>query len=346
MAQIDKLHADIDSLAAMRDNLDMCVTPQEAAEVIRRFCHEAMDGWPGEVWLINASRNLLERIASWGPRSEDAVGTIEPVQCWAIRGGRPHTYGPRGSGLLCQHHRLLPRRSICLPLKGSNEVLGMLTTWGWSENNDAGWHTYLRRVTTITEVLAMGLANLMLRESLRSQSIRDPLTSLFNRRYMEETFDRELARAARHESTVGLIIFDLDHFKQFNDTHGHRAGDTALVHLGDLLTKMVRVEDVACRYGGEEFAVIMPGAPLDAVIGRAETIAEAVKEITVSGDGGKVLGSLTASAGIAVFPDHGTTSEALVAAADLALFAAKGAGRDCLRVAAAVESQPGPPQPD
>jgi diguanylate cyclase (GGDEF)-like protein/PAS domain S-box-containing protein len=345
-ARIEQLHRDIDTLASMRDNLDMCLTLREAAGVISRFCREALDGWPGEVWITNASRNLLERVAFWGNADESPLETMEPNQCWAMRGGRPHTYDPTSSGMLCEHHKSLPRRSICIPLKGSNEILGLLTTWGWSENHDPNWHAYLRRVTTIAEVLAMGLANLTLRESLRSQSIRDPLTSLFNRRYMEETFDRELARAARHASTVGLIILDIDHFKHFNDEYGHRAGDTALIHLGALLSKIVRADDIACRFGGEEFAVIMPGASLQTTVQRASGIGQAVKEIAVAGEGGKVLRALSVSMGISAYPDHGATREDLILAADTALFAAKKAGRDCQCVAEPGDLQPEPPQPD
>jgi len=345
-AEIERLYRDIDTLAAMRDNLDMCVTIEEASQVIRRFCSKAMDGFPGEVWISNASRNLMGRVARWGDGDEDMLGTMEPVDCWALRGGRPHSYDPQGSGLSCKHHKPLPSRSICIPLKGSNEVLGLLTTWERRGGIDRMWPAYLRRVATTAEVLAMGLANLTLRETLRSQSIRDPLTALFNRRYMEESLDRELARATRHESTVGLIMLDIDSFKHFNDEFGHRAGDTALVLLANLLSKTIRTEDVACRYGGEEFAVIMPGSPLEATIRRASAIGEAVREIAVREDDGKALAQLTVSMGVSVFPDHGATSEDLVRAADLALYAAKQGGRDCLRVATAGDSDAGPAQAD
>jgi diguanylate cyclase (GGDEF)-like protein len=269
--------------------------------------------------------------------------TMEPVDCWAMRGGRPHSYDPKGSGLPCKHHPKLPCRSLCIPLKGASDVVGMMTTWGVSADFDPGWHGYLRRIATIAEVLAMGLANLALRETLRSQSIRDPLTALFNRRFMEESFDRELARAVRHQSTVGLIVLDLDNFKHFNDEYGHGAGDTALIEIGKLLRDSIRSEDVACRYGGEEFAVIMPGAPLEATAQRAEAIAEAVREISVREIGGRILGSLSVSIGVALYPEHGDTRDSLIAAADLALFAAKSAGRDCVRVATTVGSHPKAP---
>src|SRR3990172_4924089 len=275
-AEIKQLHIASDALAEMRNNLDICMTLQEASQVIQRFCLETMKRWPGEVWFVNSSRNLLERIARWGEGEDDdavMVLTMEPSDCWALRGGRPHAFDPRGSGLPCKHLQMEPTASLCIPLKGASEVFGLLTTWGSPVNGDEHWETYLERTTTVAEVLAMGLANLTLRESLRSQSIRDPLTSLFNRRFMEESFDRELARAARHESTVGLIVFDIDNFKHFNDQFGHRAGDTALIQVGVFLRDIIRAEDVACRFGGDEFAAIMPGAPLEVTIQRAEAIA-------------------------------------------------------------------------
>jgi diguanylate cyclase (GGDEF)-like protein len=345
VAEIGRLHKDIDTLATMRDNLDMCLTMQEASGVIGRFCEQAMDEYPGEVWIANASRNLLERIARWGDGAEGVLATKEPHECWAMRGGRSHSYEPGGSGMPCGHFETPPRRSLCIPLKGAGEALGMLTTWADADVDSTTWSNYLRRVATIAEVLAMGLANITLRESLRAQSIRDALTSLFNRRYMEETLDRELARATRHESSVGLIMLDIDNFKHFNDEFGHRAGDNALVELSGLLAKVIRAEDVACRYGGEEFAVIMPGAPLEATTRRAAEIGRAVRGIVIQDAAGALLSGLSASMGVAVFPDHGGTCDTLVRAADVALFAAKQAGRDCVRVAEVVESPSEPPQP-
>lgn len=335
-AEIEQLHIASDALADMRNNLDICMTLQEASQVIQRFCLETMKSWPGEVWFINSSRNLMERITKWGEGDGGdpmLVATMDPSDCWALRGGRPHAFDPKTSGLACKHFQVEPTASLCIPLKGAAEVFGLLTTWGSPVNGDANWGSYLERTTTVAEVLAMGLANLTLRESLRSQSIRDPLTSLFNRRFMEESFDRELARATRHESTVGLIVFDIDNFKQFNDNFGHRAGDTVLIRVGALLREIIRSEDVACRYGGEEFAVIMPGAPLEVTMRRATAIGDAIKEITIRDDSGGILGDITVSLGVSQFPEHGTTHEALIKAADLALFMAKRSGRDCLRIA-------------
>ena len=120
--------------------------------------------------------------------------------------------------------------------------------------------------------MALSLSNLNLRETLQHQSIRDPLTGLFNRRYMDETLERERQRAARSDTSLGVIMLDIDHFKKFNDMFGHEAGDTVLEELGVLLKNHVRGSDIACRYGGEEFVLILPESPLEIVIERAELI--------------------------------------------------------------------------
>jgi diguanylate cyclase (GGDEF)-like protein len=191
----------------------------------------------------------------------------------------------------------------------------------------------IRRLSaTFADHLALAIANLRLRDTLQIQSIRDPLTGLFNRRYLEESLEREVARAKRRDSSLGLIMLDLDHFKAFNDTHGHRAGDEALAALGELLDSSVREEDVPCRYGGEEFALILPDAALEDVARRADEIREALATVNLR-HAGKELGRVTLSAGVAVYPEHGTTHEDIVLAADRALYAAKDAGRNRVTVA-------------
>ena len=333
-AELDQLHLDLTALGEMRDNLDLCLTMEEGCQVIARFCHEAMDGYPGEVWIVNASRNLLERVAVWGPGTGNAgLKMMEFTDCWAMRGGRRYAIDRKGSELRCKHLPPEPERSLCTPLKGPSEAFGLLTTWGSVESDDASWEAYLRRTDAVTDVLSMGLANLLLRESLRDQSIRDPLTGLFNRRFMEETFDRELSRANRHGSPVGVIILDVDNFKLFNDEFGHRAGDSALIELATVLIKSTRTEDVACRIGGEEFGIIIPGATLPVAVDRANAIAEAVREIAIFGEDGTKLGQFTVSMGVSAYPDHGSSSGGLIAAADLALFDAKRSGRDRVCVA-------------
>jgi diguanylate cyclase (GGDEF)-like protein len=175
--------------------------------------------------------------------------------------------------------------------------------------------------------MALALANLRLRESLRNQSIRDPLTGLFNRRYMQESLEREIHRANRDQSPIGVVMIDLDHFKNFNDTFGHPAGDALLRALAHLLQSHVRGEDIACRYGGEEFALILPHTSLDVTWQRAELLREKFKHLQPLHDG-QVLGSITLSVGVAVYPAHGANGEAVLQAADSALYRAKHSGRD------------------
>ncbi len=175
--------------------------------------------------------------------------------------------------------------------------------------------------------IALSLAKLRLRETLRLQSIRDPLTGLFNRRYMEESLARELRRAARNQRSLGAIMLDLDHFKRFNDTFDHEAGDALLRELGDFLRTRTRCEDIACRYGGEEFALILPEASVEVTRQRAERLRTEFKHLNVE-HRGQSLGTVTLPLGIAVFPEHGTSVEDILWAADRALYRAKEEGRD------------------
>jgi diguanylate cyclase (GGDEF)-like protein len=185
---------------------------------------------------------------------------------------------------------------------------------------------------TVAVRVGLAVANLKLRESLRLQSIRDPLTGLFNRRYMEETLERELHRAARHQLPLGVVMLDIDHFKQYNDTFGHGAGDDLLRELGTFLQANVRSEDVPCRYGGEEFIIIFPEATLEDTCKRAEQMHEGINRLkTQSPD--KPLGSITVSQGVASFPEHGASAGQILRSVDAALYRAKRSGRDKIIVA-------------
>jgi diguanylate cyclase (GGDEF)-like protein len=179
----------------------------------------------------------------------------------------------------------------------------------------------------VAEGVGLSLANLKLRETLRSQAIRDDLTGLFNRRYMEETLDRELHRVTRLGIPLGLAMLDLDHFKRYNDTYGHHAGDELLRSLGRLIRSQVREDDVACRYGGEEFLLILPGASLEVTLERTEQMRQCVQQLHELRPG-QFLHPITISIGLAIFPDNGSTGSALIQVADAALYRAKKEGRN------------------
>jgi diguanylate cyclase (GGDEF)-like protein len=189
-----------------------------------------------------------------------------------------------------------------------------------------------RLAVTMAEHIAMALSNLKLHETLRSQSIRDPLTGLFNRRFMEESLALELRRAVRNQRPLGVIMLDLDCFKHFNDTFGHDAGDALLRELGKLLQTNIRGEDIACRYGGEEFTLILPEGSAEVTQQRADALREAIKRMDVL-HRGRPLGRITASMGVAIFPEHGRSAESLLQAADASLYQSKDAGGDTVTTA-------------
>ena len=170
----------------------------------------------------------------------------------------------------------------------------------------------------------------------RLAPIRDSLTNLFNRRYMQAELSKKLVSAARSGGELGVIMIDLDHFKDFNDLHGHAAGDMVLMKLGDFLLNQIRRDDIACRYGGEEFVLILPNATLDVVVERTERIRQEFKEINFEVSPNKFY-SVTLSAGIALFPMHGAIEEEILKAADDAMYLAKSKGRDRIEIAGASE---------
>jgi diguanylate cyclase (GGDEF)-like protein len=185
---------------------------------------------------------------------------------------------------------------------------------------------------TVGDHISLALANIRLRETLHHQVVHDVLTGLFNRRYLEETLEREIFRGRRKGASLGLIMLDLDHFKRFNDTYGHEAGDNLLRTLGKFLGKRVRREDVACRYGGEEFVLILAEASQEIVYQRAEEIRREFPKVPVWYRG-QVLESVTVSLGVAMFPEHGATGRDVLRAADDAMYRAKAQGRNRVLVA-------------
>jgi diguanylate cyclase (GGDEF)-like protein len=187
--------------------------------------------------------------------------------------------------------------------------------------------TQRRLALAVAEQIELTVTNLMLRETLRDQSIRDPLTGLFNRRYLTETLDRELARARREQGPLSVMMLDIDHFKRFNDNYGHDAGDVLLQALSAFLQSQVREGDVVCRYGGEEFTLILPSASLEVTRQRAEHMRNGAKCLQVW-HMGQSLGPISVSLGVATFPDHATSGETLLRMADAALYRAKAMGRD------------------
>ncbi|MBZ5544918.1 MAG: diguanylate cyclase [Acidobacteriia bacterium] len=332
--QLEKQAHEITLLGEAGELLQSCQTVKEAYEVIVPSIRKLLPKGSGALCITNHSRNLVEAVATWG-EDFDIERSFPPEDCWALRLGRLHRAEHAEMDLLCRHiGRSMRGCSLCVPMMAQGETLGMLHlvepagAAGETDSASASpLETRQRLAVALAEQIALALANLNLRETLRNQSIRDPLTGLFNRRYLEESLDRELRRSAREEKALGVILIDLDHFKQFNDTFGHEAGDELLRGLGELLSTRTRKEDIACRYGGEEFLLILPNATLDICCQRAELVRKAVRSLHVS-HRGQSIGHITLSIGVAVFPQHGGTTQTLLRTADTALYRAKAEGRD------------------
>jgi diguanylate cyclase (GGDEF)-like protein/PAS domain S-box-containing protein len=318
-------------LSEMGDLLHSCATTLEAYRVVADYARRLFLGQSGAVYMLNGSHNLLEAAVRWGN-----VSSVEPDfqadDCWAMRRGRPHSVEGGDTGLRCQHLSKSGSESrqptLCLPMIAQGETIGIFHLHGELEVPYKSWEQVAQ---TVAESTALSLANLRLRETLQAQSISDPLTGLYNRRYMSQTLDLELRRAGRYGRSVGVLMIDIDHFKEFNDCYGHKAGDMLLQSFASHLLAHCRAEDYACRYGGEEFLLIFPEAPLEACRERAEDLRRGMSSLKLKVDG--FNGSVTISVGVAAFPDHGQTVEAVVLAADEALYAAKRGGRNRVAIA-------------
>ena len=343
LEEADERNRDMALLNDMVDVLQSCRTSAEAFEAIGHFVPRFFPIDAGALYLLRNSKNLLSSVTVWGqPPPSDEL--FPPDDCWAIRGGRVHRVDDPVSALLCKHVTLtstLATGYLCVPLMAQGASLGILhirfLSCATQGREASELEAKQRLAVAIAENLSLALANLKLRESLQNQAIHDPLTGLYNRRYLEETMDRELHRARRQKTHLGAAMIDLDHFKDFNDTYGHAAGDALLSALANLIATGIRAEDIACRYGGEEFLLIMPGASLPGVRERAENLRQAVKALQVKYQD-RFLKSTTISLGVAIFPDQGLTAEEVIAAAEAALYRAKQSGRD--RVEIAVSSSP------
>ena len=323
--ELEQRNDEISQLGRLGELLQSCNTSEEAALGIGQSVQNLFPGNSGAVYLFNASRNLLEATTLWGqaPPSETVFA---PDDCWALRRGRPHGAAEIAAGFRCRHVDPNQTAYLCMPLVAQGEAIGVFHVLLGS--TDPSQSERIQNLALrVSEHLGLALAKLKLQEALQQLSVRDPLTGLFNRRYLEESMERELIRAARQGKEVGVIMVDIDHFKRFNDMFGHDGGDALLRKLGKLLQQHVRGSDIACRYGGEEFTLILPEASLEVTQQRAEQINAAVKNLRVH-QGQKVLDPITLSLGVAVFPSHGTTHRALLQAADVALYRAKETGRD------------------
>lgn len=310
----------IELLGGMAHRMQAARTDDELAQIIRVFVPRVLPAIPGALYAHNNSRNLLVPVADWGD-FETAVDSFAPDQCWALRRGQAHWVAHPGHDIVCAHvHHA--ETYHCEPLLAGGEVIGVLHLRG-----QIGAESRFR-LTVLAENIASALVNHRLQRSLREQTIRDPLTGLFNRRYMEEAMTLEIARAARSGAPLSLVMCDVDHFKRFNDDHGHDAGDAVLQAVAAEMKNRFRDGDVVCRFGGEEFTVIAPGTSSEALLTRVEAARQAIAELNVH-QNGRTLGATSMSFGIASWHEAmARDGSSLIQAADAALYQAKREGRN------------------
>lgn len=325
-ADMERNNNETQMISRMGDYLRNCRTQDEAYGMIGGCMPSLFPGTYGSVTLFNNSRNLVQTVLTWGRLPTGITMEFEPETCWALRQGRPH-YEPGDKTVpVCGHleHKAADGVTLCLPMQALGETIGQVLIGAESADKLGPHESDIMRV--VTEQISLAIANLKLQRVLKEQSIKDPLTKLFNRRYLEETLARECARAARNKLPMCVLLMDIDHFKKVNDTYGHDAGDSVLVAFAQLLTKKSRKEDIACRLGGEEFVVVFPSAGLEMARLRAEEICAATREMKVKFQ--NTIIPITVSIGISLFPDHGENTEELLQKADICLYKAKQGGRD------------------
>jgi diguanylate cyclase (GGDEF)-like protein len=333
-------------LNELQANLQICVNPPEAYEVLGGYAQRFIPDSAGAVFAIDSSRNLMGIMASWGDSLSPTQHILSPEDCCAMRGGRLHLRVEASHGLSCRHFAgSIPDAYLCLPLAALGETLGILHISVL--NSELLTPARLALIQQSGEYAALRLANLRLREKLHDQSIRDPLTGLYNRRFLEATLEQELHRSSRHHTGLGVIMADIDKFKLFNDSFGHTAGDIVLKEVGAMFRRSVRTEDIVCRYGGEEFLMVLPDTTLESVRERAEVMRDAIAKLELQ-HAGHALGKITASFGISFSQDGVLTPDILLRYADEALYEAKRQGCNCVSLSDSVANllgqgkEPGP----
>ncbi|SFZ83103.1 diguanylate cyclase (GGDEF) domain-containing protein [Devosia enhydra] len=326
--------------------LQSCNSMAEVAALSAEFLKGLFPGYAGSVSVYAASRNQLLRLSTWGGSNDAEV--FSPDACWGLRRGQPHARHHDKAGTpTCSHLGCgSDCDTICVPLIAHGETLGLLTLARLdpveAALNDIELAKGLpdrRRVEMVARQLGLTLANLRLRETLAEQSIRDPLTNSFNRRYLEVIAGKEIAQAARFERSLAFVMLDVDHFKRFNDLHGHAAGDAALIAVAGSLQDNIREGDWLFRLGGEEFVLVLREVTRQDALEKVEQLRAGIADLTLSYAGG-TLPRITVSMGVALFPDNGAELDELLVVADRALYASKSSGRNRVTLASANEETP------
>ena len=330
-ARIERVLNEVATLRRLSDFLQASMTVEEACQIIISHMNSLFSSTSGALYLTGDGFADLSLMAHWGDVELEPV--IQPDDCWGMRRGRVFVRRQADAAPACIHFgATLSGESMCLPLLAQNETIGMLCMQVPNHEGQYFNVDVQNLAVASTDSIALALANLRLRERLRDQSIRDPLTGLFNRRYLEETLAREVHRASRSGNPLCVIMFEVDNFKIYNNTYGHDAGDYVLRKVADTMRVNLRRSDFPCRYGGDEFTLILPDTNLADGAHRAEELRKAVEALALSFNN-QALGTVTVRMGVAAYPQHGDSGEAVLQVADDASYRARAIGKNCVVVA-------------
>jgi diguanylate cyclase (GGDEF)-like protein len=320
----------------MNNKLRSSGSMQETVSMALLYLKKILPFSSGVIYLMNHSKNYLEAVAEWNePNVTEHIFT--PDQCWGLRQGKIYFYINKDESMPCKHSEGEShiRSYVCMPLLALNEVVGVLHLQ-ITNSHDMDQNEIIKlyennnlMIQNIAGQISLSISNIKLYEVLKQRSTRDLLTGLYNRSYLSDTFERDVQRAKRNNTSIVVIMMDIDFFKNVNDTYGHEAGDAVLREVSKLLTRELRKSDIACRYGGEEFLIILYDTVFQDASERIEQLRQKISNLQFHF---VALFSITVSFGVAMFPEDGNNSEELIKAADQALYVSKKTGRNKVTV--------------
>lgn len=316
----------IQELFAMTDMLQAAETYEDAAAVLMATARRLLPGYGAALYIFNNSRDRLDLARAWDmPEGVVAQEMLSPANCWALKRGKPHINAPHEMTLCCAHHGSQVA-SVELPMMASGQLHGLLILTHAEIDGAFDRLMDIRRMgRALSDSMSLALSNIALREKLRTQSLRDPLTGLYNRRYMEDALERFVSLGSRNGGSTAVVMLDLDNFKRLNDDHGHAKGDAVLRDVAAQIVGALRPTDVICRYGGEELVAILPDCSLEDALEKAELLRERIESLSGSHEC-----AISASLGVATVPETATSATDILPIADAALYAAKKAGKNCV----------------
>ncbi len=316
----------IQELFAMTDMLQAAETYEDAAAVLMATARRLLPGYGAALYVFNNSRDRLDLARAWDmPEGFIAHEMLSPSNCWALKRGKPHINAPGDATLCCAHHGS-QLASVELPMMASGQLHGLLIITHGESSGAFDRLMEIRRLgRALSDSMSLALSNISLREKLRTQSLRDPLTGLYNRRYMEDALERLVSLGSRSGGSTAVVMLDLDNFKKLNDENGHAKGDAVLRDVAAQIVGCLRPSDIVCRYGGEELVAILPDCSLDDAMEKAELLRERIYSLSASHEC-----AISASLGVASVPETATSATDVLPISDAALYAAKKAGKNCV----------------